>query len=300
MKVTLILNSSAGNDEAVIRFSQQCREHGVDVIAMGDWEIENNMVGWNRGYVIARKSDCLIEVGDHSYPKESFWKKNAGNYREVNGEGWINVYRMFSDELIWPRGLPLDHAKDLPGGEKESAKGEGAMERIKILQGLTDENPDVDAVYRMAHKFPFNFKDGEAVVLKENQWCPFNSLNTLWYKDAFPLLYLPSCCNFRMRDIWRSFIAQRILWTCGWRVAFHKADVTRKQEMQEALIDFKDELQGYMHTDLVRKRLMELELESGEENMAKNMVRCYGALVDVGVVQKEEMDLLEVWLEAMG
>ena len=56
-------------------------------------------------------------------------------------------------------------------------------------------------------------------------WCPFNSQNTAWWRDAVPLLYLPAYCSFRMTDIWRSFVAQRIAWENGWRLLFHEPTI---------------------------------------------------------------------------
>lgn len=79
-----------------------------------------------------------------------------------------------------------------------------------IQQGLADNNPDVDAIYRLILPFPTIFRKGRKVALGNNSWSPFNSQNTTWWKKAFPLLYLPSYCSFRMTDIWRSFVAQRI------------------------------------------------------------------------------------------
>src|SRR5438270_335676 len=73
-----------------------------------------------------------------------------------------------------------------------------------IQQGLADENPDVDAIYRLAFPLPLTFRTDRRIALGGSAWCPFNSQNTTWTREAFPLLYLPSYCSFRMTDIWRS------------------------------------------------------------------------------------------------
>ena len=122
--------------------------------------------------------------------------------------GWANLYRYFSDATIWPRGLPLDaiHAP-LPAYDTLHA---GGGKDCPIQQGLADANPDVDAIYRLTLPLPQNFRADRRVALAPGTWCPFSSQNTTWWPDTFPLLYLPAYCSFRMTDIWRGFIAQRI------------------------------------------------------------------------------------------
>ena len=80
-----------------------------------------------------------------------------------------------------------------------------AVEQVDcpIQQGLADENPDVDAIYRLVLPLPVQFETGRRIALKRGVWSPFNSQNTAWWPDAFPLLYLPAYCSFRMTDIWR-------------------------------------------------------------------------------------------------
>src|SRR5690348_18334068 len=107
----------------------------------------------------------------------------------------------------------------------------------------------------MTLKLPVTFEKKSPLILGEGSWCPFNSQNTTWKKEAFPLLYLPSFCSFRMTDIWRSFIAQRIAWTCGWNIAFHAADVIQERNEHSLLKDFEDEIAGYMHNGRICKLL---------------------------------------------
>ena len=134
------------------------------------------------------------------------------------------------------------------------------------------------------------------VSLGDNTFCPFNSQNTTWFKEAFPLLYLPSYCSFRMTDIWRSFVAQRIAWTCGWPILFHQSTVWQLRNDHNLMNDFKDEISGYNNNSLIYTSLMELSLSDGIENIPTNMTKCYQKLVDLGLVGKEEMGLLVSWL----
>jgi hypothetical protein len=56
-------------------------------------------------------------------------------------------------------------------------------------------------------------------------WVRFNSQNTVFFLDAFPLLYLPGHVSFRMTDIWRSFVAQAAVSHHDGAIAFHAPTV---------------------------------------------------------------------------
>ncbi|MDR1897757.1 MAG: DUF288 domain-containing protein, partial [Prevotellaceae bacterium] len=171
---------------------------------------KNHYARKNIGYLIAMKSgaNTIIETDDDNFPYSDFWNTRVENHTVplYQNNGWINIYKLFSDKNIWPRGFSLNHIrKNLPDA--------GALQSCKcpIQQGLANENPDVDAIYRLTGALPVLFDETKAAAaaIGKSTWCPFNSQNTTWFKETFPLLYLPSFCSFRMTDIWRSFVAQR-------------------------------------------------------------------------------------------
>src|ERR1051326_6868832 len=159
----------------------------------------------NIAYLVAIRSgaEVIIETDDDNYPLPSFWEPRQRRRQAAAalGPGWVNVYRYFSDSLIWPRGFPLDciHQWQAPCSSLSIADFDAP-----IQQGLADQAPDVDAIYRLIFSDPVYFRRHSAIALPPRCWCPFNSQNTTWWSDAFPLLYLPSSCTFRMTDIWRS------------------------------------------------------------------------------------------------
>ncbi len=158
-----------------------------------------------------------------TFPRPEFFGRRTRRLSvpSVTDAGWVNAYRYFTDVNIWPRGLPLD-AIQRPLPPFESLHTQDVA--CPIQQGLADENPDVDAIYRLVLTLPQNFRADRRVALGKGAWCPFNSQNTTWWPEAFPLLYLPSYCSFRMTDIWRSFVAQRVAWG-KWLVhSFSRAD----------------------------------------------------------------------------
>ncbi len=203
----------------------------------------------NIGYLLAKNQEVIIETDDDNFPRTEFWNQRERNVlaNKINGNGWINVYKYFSKDTVWPRGFPLEYLASPHAPVEENIQNV----LCPIQQGLADENPDVDAVYRMTQKLPLNFEKRKPVVIGKNSWCPFNSQNTTWFKEAFPLLYLPSYCSFRMTDIWRSFIAQRIAWTCGWPILFHNSTVWQERNEHSLLKDFEDEVPGYLNNSKI-------------------------------------------------
>ena len=250
----------------------------------------------NLGYLLAisRNAEVIIETDDDNLPLDGFWNERSMSCvaRLISGSGWTNVYRYFTDAHIWPRGFALEHLLDpLPQLNQHSF-----VIDCPIQQGLADDNPDVDAIYRLTLPLPLVFSKSDNIALGKNTICPFNSQNTTWFKEAFPLLYLPYHCSFRMTDIWRSFVAQRIGWTCGWFILFHSSTVKQERNEHNLMHDFRDEIPGYMNNLSICQSLQDLDLKAGVENISLNMIVCYEKLIEIGCVGLEEMALLKAWL----
>jgi hypothetical protein len=247
----------------------------------------------NLGYLLAKNYDVIIETDDDNFPTNEFWRPRCSQNLVTHFEktGWMNVYAHFSKEKIWPRGFPLQFLM-----EDQKSKGNTKNYYTPIQQGLANENPDVDAVYRMTMPLPINFDENSPIALGLNSWSPFNSQNTSWFREAFPLLYLPSYCSFRMTDIWRSFVAQRIAWTCDWPIMYHNATVWQERNDHSLIKDFEDEVPGYVNNEKICSLLEKLPLQPGTQNICENLIRCYDALTTAGFVGKEEMLLVEAWV----
>lgn len=252
----------------------------------------------NVAYLLAMQSGArqVIETDDDNMPLPGFWEARKRKQRIpcLSGLEWANVYAYFSDEKIWPRGLPLDAIRQqfpefdaLPEVDAD----------CPIQQGLADGNPDVDAIYRLILPLPIEFRPDRSMALGTGTWCPFNSQNTTWFPDAYPLLYLPSHCSFRMTDIWRSFVAQRIAWENGWSILFRSPDVVQERNEHKLISDFEDEVAGYLHNRFLAERLGALKLKSGVENLGEDLLQCYEELVRVRAVGGEEMELVKAWVE---
>jgi hypothetical protein len=251
----------------------------------------------NLGYLIAIRDGAkvLIETDDDNHPHDEFWGIRARNQSVamLSNNGWVNVYRYFSEANIWPRGLPLNHIKDqLPPFESLRVQSVNCP----IQQGLVNNNPDVDAIYRLVSTLPQSFRKDRRIALTFGSWCPFNSQNTTWWRDVFPLLYLPAYCSFRMTDIWRGFVAQRIAWAYRFGVLFHEPNVSQQRNEHDLMRDFRDETAGYLQNEDICEALSNLSLDSEPAKMKDNLYDCYQTLVCNGWLCAEEMKLVEAWL----
>jgi hypothetical protein len=251
----------------------------------------------NIGYLEAIRdgTSVIIETDDDNIPTEGFWQERSRRQAvsAISNAGWVNVYRYFTEANIWPRGLPLDHIlATIPAFE---SLGQRDVD-CPIQQGLADENPDVDAIYRLALPLPQSFRKDRRVALCAQSWSPFNSQNTTWWKDAFPLLYLPAYCSFRMTDIWRSFIAQRISWANDWGILYHEPTVKQERNEHNLMRDFRDEVPGYLNNAAICEALGKLSLQSGVDRINDNLRACYEQLVRMALIGQQELSLLDAWI----
>ena len=241
-KTALVITSISAPNRVLEDYAVGCGKHGVEYLVIGDTksptefylpgcdfysvktqkELSFKLAGItperhysrkNLGYLIAIRNgaEVILETDDDNFALEPFWEERKPSHQAhlLDQKSWVNVYSYYSDQRIWPRGFALEHLHDAVPPLNAISYSDTYC---PIQQGLANENPDVDAIYRLILPLPVNFIDGPNVALGAGTWCPFNSQNTTWFRAAFPLLYLPSYCSFRMTDIWRSFVTQRIGW----------------------------------------------------------------------------------------
>ena len=252
----------------------------------------------NIGYLLAisEKAPYIIETDDDNFPRKEFWSEREPHIRgdQTHVNGWVNAYAFFTDSFIYPRGFPLREARSPKSNTRERLSA-AKSEYCPIQQGLADENPDVDAIYRLLYPLPFTFQEQPQLILSQGQWCPFNSQNTTFFPEAYPLMYLPAYCSFRMTDIWRSFVAQRIAWEYGWKIAFHSATVYQKRNEHNLMRDFEDEVPGYLHNEAIAKALDATPLSKSPDSIFENLRKCYEGLIDMSLISEKELPLLDAW-----
>ena len=254
----------------------------------------NHYARKNLGYLLAMRDRpaCLFETDDDNTPLPR-WRPRALTVavQPVRRQEWVNVYRHFSRALIWPRGLPLTHIKTTP-----ALLGRPRMVAAPVQQELANGDADVDAIWRLVFDTSVQFRQATSIALPPGTACPFNSQATWWWPVAWPLLYLPSHCSFRLTDIWRSFVAQRCLWELGHGVVFHAPTLVQERNPHDLARDFRQELPGYEHNTAIMAALRSLRLAPGPRHVCDNLLACYRQLVAAGFLPRAELPLVRAWL----
>ncbi len=250
------------------------------------------MLGY--AYALQQGAEVIIDTDDDNIPNDDWdFPSFTGTFTSSEKDlGWINIYHYFTDQHIWPRGLPLRNIRD--NREKMKLQENTVKQEIGIWQGLADEDPDVDAIYRLTSDTPCIFRKKQPVILETGTVCPFNSQNTAIRKELFPLLFLPSFVTFRFTDILRGIIAQPILWQHGFRLGFTSATVIQKRNVHDYFRDFESEVPMYLHTE---KSLEAVSAAIGSGTVKDNVFTAYEALLKINVVEQREMNVLEEWLK---
>lgn len=321
MKKYIVITSIFNPTEAVLAFSKMndCQLIVVgDKKTPGDWHCDNvdfmsiaqqetfsskltKVLPYNHycrkmlGYVKAIKNgaEYIVDTDDDNIPKENWGFPNFENQFDLTAEnlGFVNIYQLYTKEKIWPRGLPLKHINRQFGLEKDLT----AMNcKVGIWQGLADEDPDVDAIYRLTNDAPCCFEEREPVVLGKGTICPFNTQNTIIRKELFPLMYLPTYVTFRYTDILRGLVAQPIMWLYGYSLGFTNATVIQKRNPHDYMKDFISEIPMYETCEKVIELVA--KVISASDCIETNLYNAYTELLAEHIVSDKEMITLESWL----
>jgi hypothetical protein len=160
---------------------------------------------------------------------------------------------------------------------------------------LADEEPDVDAIYRLTNDDPCFFEKRNPVVLGKGTISPFNSQNTIIAKELFPLMYLPAFVTFRFTDILRGLIAQPIMWLYGYQLGFTKATVVQKRNFHNYFKDFLSEIPMYKYCDNIIN--ITSNVITKDESILNNLFNAYVELRKHNIVESKELVTLDAWLK---
>jgi hypothetical protein len=251
----------------------------------------NDYIRKNIGYLYAMRqgADVIYDTDDDNIPYDDWRYYYFISFRKaISYTNFVNIYRYFSDKLVWPRGYPLDEI------HKESFIGPHEIRPVDVgvWQGMADMDPDVDAIYRLTVNRGVVFKNELPIVLGEGFYCPFNAQNTFWDKKAFPYMYLPF--KGRFSDILRSYIAQRSFWEHDLYLGFTKATVYHERNEHDLMVDFKDEIEMHLSTKKVVDLLDRLDLTS---DPIENLQIVYYNLTIHGFVEPNEQMRLKAWTD---
>lgn len=279
-------------------YLEGCDYLGVeDQLALG-YEI-TNVIPWNHyarkniGYLYALEhgAQVIYETDDDNYIDTDIQLLEAQLELEVFSckKGTLNPYALFGHTDVWPRGYPLEAItlKDVCDIEKKNAN-------ILIQQGLINGDTDVDAIFRLTRATNVYFNKRAPVALERGVMAPFNSQNTVMYYDAFWALLIPMSVTFRVCDIWRGYIMQRLLWDIDGHLAFFSTDVVQNRNEHNLLNDFKDEIDLYTKSGAFIKFLT--EWKSSEKNLFNRIDQLFTAAIEKQFFMQKEQQLVQAWL----
>lgn len=265
---------------------------GLKIVDVLPW---NHYARKNIGYLYAIQHGAKIiyDTDDDNYIDKDIEYFNEGAHFDlsVQRDLCVNPYPFFGQPTVWPRGYPLEKIS-MPRKMAHRTRQETA--KAYIQQGLVDKEPDVDAIFRLTRQEEVFFGDAPPLCLQKHSFAPFNSQNTIFYKEAFWGLLLPITVTFRVCDIWRGYITQRLLWDIDGRLCFFKSSVTQYRNEHNLLHDFKDEIDLYLRAgELVNS----LDQWKGKGTMYDRFTDLLADLIDKKYYQPQEMALLTAWIE---
>ena len=250
----------------------------------------------NFGYLHAYKnynSTFLIETDDDNYPLVNFFNEN----RSVDVSGilssnskWVNAFSYFTTERVWPRGFPLEQVNK---SFHPKPKDEIVNVLSPIQQELANGDTDTDAIFRLVYPgLDIEFSAlNSPLVLDQASYCPFNSQSTVWFQLAWPLLYLPFSCSFRLVDIWRGYIAQKWLKNNDLFLTYKPPSMKQIRNEHNLISDFSDEIPGYLGVS----RFCEVIDSIDEKEADKFLLEAYQFLIDERFFDPEEIEGVRAW-----
>lgn len=261
----------------------------------------------NLGYIYAIKNnaDVIFETDDDNLPLPSAKEKleelintayagsNIVEKLVTSQARWVNIYSLFTDEgtRCWPRGYPLDLINVTPECHiKHQAT------QSPVWQFLVDKDPDVDAIYRLTSNKSVTFKQGLKYAVDFGLYSPFNSQCTLWFPEAFSLMYLTSFTTMRVTDILRSYLAQRALRAEGKRVAFLSPICYQERNYHDLITDFVEEYDLYVNAHKYIDILDSVTAQGMKETYCKGIE----SLAEQNLLKPDEYGLYMRYLEEAG
>ncbi|XP_064631677.1 uncharacterized protein LOC135489968 [Lineus longissimus] len=279
---------------------------------------------------VAWQERCPYHICQH-IPWNHFSRKNIGfMYAVANGAKWIydtdndifpkfpeseplldssiefdliqvagHVYNPYipyikPNTTFWPRGLPLDKIKD-SNTKNMKVIGTVKPEKIAVINYLAQTYPDVDAIYRLTQKIPFQFEMVEKYhALPHFIMSPYNAQATMHAQFAFWGLLLPASVDGRVSDIWRSYFTQRLVWDTDGHIAFGPPYVNQIRNAHSYMVDFHNEIDVYYKTSRLINFLVNWIPKT--VSLAQNMIDLYTELYQIDIVGRTDIDLAIAWI----
>ena len=245
-------------------------------------------------YAIQQGASVIYETDDDNLLKSTIdylpEKYSTASLSSSNQS--VNICAYFGQDTVWPRGYPLEA---IALSKNFAVNTVSQQQVLAVQQALVDKDPDVDALFRLTREHEIFFDcSKQPVSIAQYTFCPFNSQNTLFYKRAFWGLLIPATTSFRVCDIWRGYITQRLLWDIGAAVCFLPPSVVQERNEHDLLCDFQQEIDLYLKAGALVNLLK--NWRSGQPSLAHRFIGLVDLLVQQGFYKNTESDLVRAWI----
>lgn len=246
-----------------------------------------NFIPWNTdnrrniGFLRALQQGCelLISIDDDNYCLDdvdfigchSVVGSTAQDCSEKSTTGgrWFNACAQMTHQStveIYPRGF-LYAARQNPELKAEICEIANDSRKVAVNAGLWTDDPDVDAISRLALRPEVSAVSNHEVVMADNTWCPINTQNTALSRDAIPAYYyirmgfpLKGLSIDRFGDIMSGFFLLKCVYHMGEAARFGDPIARHLRSPHNLLKDLYHELAGITLLEDLIPWLIELEL----------------------------------------
>lgn len=280
---------------------QKALQENVPFIRMTPW---NSFSRKNIGYAvaIAANASTIWDMDDDNiiYSEDNFVKKvqldfsDFSFYHDIKSNLTVNPLPFFLSnisEFVWPRGFPLENIKTVIPEFKTAVVPENPL----MWQSIADNDPDVDAIFRLTKNFNLFFKQNQAVILNNSQFSPLNAQSCIFYKPSFFTLYLPFSVHGRVSDIWRGYVAEGLLRKVKGEIIISSPLVIQHRNSHNYLADFMSEKRLYDQSGALVNFLNENFSVKSESSVYSDMTKLYVSLYERGFIELSDVKTVIEW-----
>jgi hypothetical protein len=259
----------------------------------------------NLGYLYAIKKGYKIiyETDDDNVPYDNFDNvlkfDNLTMITETDNH-WINIFKYFTNNAyIWPRGYPLSLLK-----KPTTFMIENTNKHPAIINGLIENDPDVDALFRIIcnHQHTIQWEKNKRIMINNKNMCAFNTQNTFWLNpELFMCLLIPCSVSFRYCDILRGIINNIILKKTDNYMMYTSPNVVQNRNEHNLINDFKSEYEMYIHNEkileYIENNTNNIENNTNNiENVKDLLLTIYNNLFINNVITHNDLTILNKWI----
>ena len=251
----------------------------------------------NLGYLYAIKKgyNIIYETDDDNIPYDNFdtvLQYGAIQMITEQNNTWINIFKYFTNNAyIWPRGFPLSLLKN-----NGNYLFENTNNIPSIINGLVENDPDVDALFRIIcnHQDSIRWNKNQRVLINNTNVCVFNTQNTFWLNpELFMCLLIPCSVSFRYCDILRGIINNIILNKTNTYMMYTSPNVVQHRNEHNLISDFKSEYEMYIHNETILNYIQ--QNTDGITSVKELLFIIYNNLLTNNVITQKDIDILHTW-----